>query len=53
MLYHQSEKPKHSDRLTVLKKITDKYNWAGDSFPATFDDITTFENNDKIILQNS
>ena len=48
MLYHQSEKTKHSDILIVLNKIDDKYNWAGVSFPASFDYITTFENNNII-----
>ena len=39
-----SRKTKHSDRITVLKKVEDKYNWEGVNFPASFDDITTFEN---------
>ena len=43
MLYHQSEKAKHNDIITVLKKVEDKYNWEGGNFPASFDDITTFE----------
>ena len=47
MLYHQTEKTKHSDRITVLKKVEDKYNWEGVNFPASCDDITTFENNNK------
>ena len=50
MLYHQSEKAKHSDRITVLNKIEDKYNWDNVNFPATFDDITTFETNNKICV---
>jgi hypothetical protein len=49
-LYHQSEKAKHSDRTTVLKKVEDKYNWEGVNFPASFDDITTFETNNKICV---
>ena len=50
MLYHQSEKGKHCDRLSVLKKVEDKYNWEGVNFPATFEDITTFENNNKVCV---
>ncbi len=49
MLYHQTEKTKHSDRITVLKKVEDTYNWEGDNCPASFDDITTFETNSKIV----
>ena len=45
MLYHQSEKSKHSDRITVLNRVEDKYNWENVNFPASFDDITTFETN--------
>jgi hypothetical protein len=46
MLYHLVQKQeKHSDRVTVLKKVEDKYNWEGVEFHACFDDITTFEEN--------
>ena len=48
MLYHQSEKPKNGERLTVLKKINDKYDWTGVNFPATFTDIDKFEENNKV-----
>ncbi len=44
MLYHQTAKVAHCDRLSVLKKVEDKYNWEGVNFPASFDDIQTFEN---------
>jgi hypothetical protein len=50
LLYHQSEKAKHSDRVSVLNKIEDKYNWENVNFPTTFDDITTFENNNRICV---
>jgi len=50
LLYHQSEKKKHGERLSVLKKITDKYKWKGVNFPTTFNDITTFENNNKVCI---
>ena len=29
MLYHQSNKAKNTDRITVLSQIEDKYNWEG------------------------
>ena len=45
LLYHQSEKTKHSARITALKKITDKYNYEYVNFPASAEDIQTFENN--------
>ena len=50
MLYHQSEKSKHSDRVSVLNKVEDKYNWKNVNFPASFDDITTFETNSRICV---
>ena len=50
MLYHQSDKAKHSDRITVLKKVEDKYKWDNVNFPTSFDDITTFETNNRICV---
>ena len=41
---------KHGDRVNALKKLEDKYNWNGVSFPASFNDITTFENNNKVCV---
>jgi len=35
--YHQSKKEKHCDRISVLKKVEDKYNYEGISYPATFE----------------
>ena len=46
--YHQSKKEKHCDRVSVLKKIEDKYDYSNVNCPATFDDIATFENNNNI-----
>ena len=50
MLYHQSSKEKHGDRVGVLNKIQDKYNWQGIGFPTSFNDIETFENNNKVCV---
>ena len=50
MLYHQSEKGKHGERVTVLKKLEDKYDWSNVGFPATFNDIQTFEDNNKVCV---
>ena len=50
LLYHQSEKGKNGDRLTVLKKIQDKYDWDGVNCPATFDDIQQCEDNRKVCV---
>ena len=33
-----------------FKKIEDKYSWENVNFPASFDDITTFENNNRICV---
>jgi hypothetical protein len=50
MLYHQTAKAKHCDRISVLKKVEDKYNWEGVNFPATLEDVQTFENNNKVCV---
>ena len=50
MLYHQTAKAKNCDRLSVLKKVEDKYNWEGVNFPTTLDDIQTFEDNNKVCV---
>ena len=43
MKYHQTDKSKHSDRLSVLKKVEDKYKYDNMNFPTSYDDIKTFE----------
>ena len=50
MLCHQTAKAKHCDRVSVLKKVEDKYNWEGVNFPATLEDVQTFENNNKVCV---
>jgi hypothetical protein len=42
MKYHQSKQQKHDDRISVLKKIDDKFNYDGISCPTSFDDIFSF-----------
>ena len=39
---------KNNDRLTVFKKLEDKYNYEGVNYPASYDDIKIFEENNKI-----
>ena len=48
--YHQSKKEKHSDRISVLMKLEDKYNYEGVNYPATFEDIQTFEKHNKVVV---
>jgi hypothetical protein len=50
MKYHQSPKAKHDDRTTVLRRIDDKYTYEDVNFPASFDDIETFEQNNKVAV---
>ena len=50
MKYHQTKKEKNGDRVSVLKKIDDKYNYDNMNFPAGFDDIETFEKNNKVAV---
>jgi hypothetical protein len=48
MKYHQTKREKNCDRITVLKKVEDKYDYTGVDFPASYDDIRTFEENNKV-----
>ena len=41
--YHQSKKAKHGERMSVLSKIEDKYNYENIDFPATIEDVRIFE----------
>ena len=50
MRYHQSEQVKNYDRLTVLKKLEDKYNYDNIEFPTTYDDIKQFEIDNEICI---
>ena len=50
MLYHQTAKAKNNDRISFLKKVEDRYNWEGVNFPATLEDVQTFENNNKVCV---
>jgi hypothetical protein len=50
MRYHQSPKGKHDDRTTALRKYTDAYNYEGITYPATYDDINTFQENNKVCI---
>jgi hypothetical protein len=43
MKYHQTGKGNHDDRVTVLNKVDDKYNYDDLQFPVDFDDIKKFE----------
>jgi len=50
MKYHQSKKSKHDDRITVLKKVEDKFIYDGINYPTTFDDITKFEDLNEVSI---
>ena len=45
MLYYISGKNKHDDRVSALKKIECNYDFTNVNFPASYEDIETFENN--------
>ena len=49
MTYQQTDKSKHSDRLSVLN-IEDKYNYDNMNFPTSYDDIKTFEEHNKVCV---
>ena len=50
MKYHQSNKQKNDDRLSVLSKIEDKYSYDDLRYPVGYDDITKFEDNNKVCI---
>ena len=50
MVYHQSNKIKYSDMLSVLNKVEDKYNYEGVNFPTSYEDIKKFEENNKVCV---
>ena len=42
---------KNSDRITVLRKVQDKYDYSDIlTYPVTFEDIEKFENTNKICI---
>ena len=43
MKYHQTKKETHCDRISVLIKVEDKYDYSGVNYPASFEDIERFE----------
>ena len=50
MKYHQTKKEKNDDRVSVLRKIDDKYDYEDVNFPAGYDDVETFEQNNKVAV---
>jgi hypothetical protein len=48
--YHQTNKSKNDDRISALSKLEDKYSYDNVDFPASFDDIKTFEDNNKVCV---
>ena len=43
-------KEKRGEMVSVRKKLRGKYNWNGVGFPASFNDIATFEDNNKVCV---
>jgi hypothetical protein len=43
-------KVNNDNSISVLKKVEDKYDWTGINFPASYDDIATFEELNKICI---
>ena len=50
MRYHQSKKDKHDNRVSVLKKVQDNFNYTGIEYPVSFDDITKFEDLNRVSI---
>ena len=50
MLYHQSRQEKNGERVSVLKKVEDKYNWTDIEFPVSFTEVQNFEDQNEICV---
>ena len=50
MLYHQSSQKDNIQRIPSLDKIVDKYNYGTMTFPASLEDIQTFEDKNKLTI---
>ena len=50
MRYYQSAKCNHDSRLSKLKKVADKYNYDGMEFPASYEAISAFEDNNRVCI---
>ena len=50
LTYHQSEQTQHSDKLSYLDKVQDKYNYEGVNFPTSYGDIERFQENNKVCV---
>jgi len=48
MKYHQSDKGKHSTRLSALKKVDDKFNYDNITYPVGVEEINIFESNNDV-----
>ena len=47
---HQSDKSSHASRLSNWLQVEDKYNYEGIAYPATYDDIYSFEEINKVCI---
>ena len=45
-----NQKEMHDSRVSVLKKVVDKYNYENVNFPAGYDDVETFEQTNKVAV---
>ena len=50
MKYHQTNQVKNDDRISVLNKVEDKYNYDNVNMPASYDDVKIFEDNNKVCV---
>ena len=50
MRYHQSAKCHHDSRLSKLEKVADKYKYDGMEFPAPYEAISAFEDNNRVCI---
>ena len=50
LLYHVSKQGENDRRVSALKKVTDPFDWSNVCFPCSFEDISTFEENNKMCV---
>ena len=50
MRYHQSDRGHHCERCSASSQVDDKYDYTGISFPASYEDISKFEDQNQVCI---
>ena len=49
-MYHTTKQEHHGDRLTVLVKFNNTYNYTNISYPTSLEDVLIFETNNELYI---